>query len=158
MTVPEVRRLLLALAEPPDRFACRLRWSRFRRRHQAVAQRCHAARRARTHARPAGPPAIQVLRPADFELTDERWARIRPLLPPQKPRTGRPNKDHRTLLAGMLWVVRNGAAWRDLPEQFGPWETVHGRYRRWCRAGLWPRILTALHADAGRGPPDQVSL
>jgi transposase len=51
------------------------------------------------------------------------------------------------MLAGMLWVVRTGAAWRDLPAPFGPWETVHSRYHRWRNAGIWHQILEALHHD-----------
>jgi hypothetical protein len=142
--VPEVRRLLLASAEPPERFGFRLAWSTFRRRHQAAAKRCHARRRDRQ--RPAHPPrpAVQRLEAVDLALTDERWARIAALLPPQKPAVGRPNSDHRTTLAGMLWVARTGSSWRDLPEQFGPWETVHGRFLRWRKAGLWQRILAIL--------------
>ena len=78
-------------------------------------------------------------------LTDEQWARISPLLPPQRPPVGRPPRDHRTLLDGMLWVARTGAAWRDLPPSFGPWPTAHSRYQRWRHAGLWQRILDTLH-------------
>ena len=48
----------------------------------------------------------------------------------------------------MLWVMRTGAAWRDLPARFGPWETVHGRYQRWRKAGLWQQILDALQPEA----------
>lgn len=148
--------MLLALAEPPARFPARLAWSAFRRRHQAAAKRCHAARRAR---RPAGggEPPVQVLPAGDLELTEERWRRVCPLLPPQRPPTGRPNHDHRTMLAGMLWVMRTGAAWRDLPDRFGPWETVHGRYRRWRQAGIWQRILDAL-AQGPEAAGPQLSL
>jgi transposase len=155
--VPEVRRLLLALAEPPGRFAFRLRWSRFRRRHQAVAKRCHAARRARGQPAPGDAPPIQVGRAGEFVLTDATWARVAPLLPPQHPATGRPNHDHRTVLAGILWVARTGSAWRDLPAQFGPWQTVHSRYTRWRKAGVWPRILDAL-AQAADTQDAQLSL
>jgi hypothetical protein len=144
LTVPEVRRLVLALAEPPERFSLRLAWSEFRRRHQAIAKRCHAARRARQQRICDSIPAIQVLPSCNFDLTDEQWARISPLLPPQKPATGRPNSDHRTILSGMLWVARTGSSWRALPEQFGPWETVHGRYQRWRKAGIWERIVDTL--------------
>jgi len=139
--------LLLALAEPPERFAARLAWSAFRRRHQARANRCHAARRARRQPVVAGGPPIQPPPGGDLELTDGRWARIAPLLPPQRPPTGRPNHDHRTILAGMLWVARTGSAWRDLPAQFGPWETVHSRYARWRKAGIWQRILDTLDQE-----------
>lgn len=82
------------------------------------------------------------------ELSDEQWARLAPLLPPEKPRTGRPNKDHRTVLNGILWVLRTGAPWRDLPERYGPWTTVYSRFRRWQQAGVWERILAELQADA----------
>ncbi len=54
------------------------------------------------------------------ELTDDHWDRLAPLLPPQRPTTGRPAKDHRTVLNGILWVLRTGAPWRDLPERYGP--------------------------------------
>ena len=145
--MPEVRRLLLALAEPPGHFAFRLRWSRFRRRHQAVAKRCHAARRAHRASGDGGGPPVQALPAGVPALTEERWRRVCPLLPPQRPPTGRPNTDHRTVLGGMLWVMGNGAAWRDLPDRFGPWQTVHGRYRRWRQAGLWQRILDALEQE-----------
>ena len=153
MTLPEVRRLLLALDEPPERGAARLAWSAFRRRHQAIAKRCHAARRAQRQPMASGDPPIQVLSAGELALTDERWARIAPFLPPQKPPTGRPSTDHRTMLGGMLWVVRTGAAWRDLPEEFGPWETVHSRYRRWRKAGTWQRILGALNQGADATGP-----
>jgi transposase len=82
------------------------------------------------------------------ELTDEQWARLAPLLPPRKPRTGRPNHDHRTILNGMLWILRTGAPWRDLPERYGVWQTVYRRFRRWQQAGIWDHVLTALQANA----------
>jgi hypothetical protein len=145
--VPEVRRLLLTLTEPPDRLDFRLAWSHFRRRHQAVARCCHTARRAQQQPTAHGALTVQILGPAIPELTDARWARIAPLLPPQKPQRGRPAHDHRTILSGMLSVMRTGAAWRDLPAHFGPWETVHSRYHRWRNAGIWQQILAALNQD-----------
>jgi hypothetical protein len=122
----------------------RLAWSRWRRAHQAVAARCHAARRALQQAtlpaaRAAPPPA-----PAAAELTDAEWRLVQPLLPPQKPGSGRPRHDHRIVLAGILWVVRSGASWRAMPQEYGQWETAYKRYRLWCATGLWPRILAAL--------------
>jgi len=144
LTVPEVRRLVIAMGDAAERQAFRLGWSRWRRTHQAVAARCHAARRARRDAalpptRAAPPPAS-----ADAGLTDDEWRRVAPVLPPQKPTTGRPRHDHRTVLAGILWVVRSGAAWRAMPEDYGTWATAYQRYRLWCTTGLWPRILEAL--------------
>jgi transposase len=82
------------------------------------------------------------------ELTDAEWCRVQPLLPPQQPATGRPRHDHRTVLAGMLWVVRSGASWRAMPKEYGTWETAYQRYRLWCATGLWPRILAVL-TEAG---------
>src|SRR5688572_24449503 len=82
------------------------------------------------------------------ELTDAEWERLAPLLPPQRPATGRPAKDHRTVLNGILWVLRTGAPWRDLPERYGPWQTVYSRFRRWRDAGIWERALGALQTEA----------
>jgi transposase len=81
------------------------------------------------------------------ELTDDQWERLAPLLPPQKPATGRPNRDHRTVLNGILWRLRTGVPWRDLPERYGNWQTVYSRFRRWQRAGVWARVLAALQAE-----------
>jgi transposase len=85
------------------------------------------------------------------ELTDEQFAKLAPLLPPERPATGRPNKDHRTVLNAILWRLKTGSPWRDLPERYGPWETVYSRFRRWQRSGVWARILAALQADADAG-------
>lgn len=79
-------------------------------------------------------------------MTDEQWEVVRCHLPPQKPPTGRPAKDHRTVVDGILWQLRSGAPWRDLPARFGPWQTVYSRWRRWQRAGVWDRVLVALVA------------
>jgi len=72
------------------------------------------------------------------------FEQLRPLLPPQKPQTGRPAIDHRLVVEGMLWVARTGSSWRELPERFGPWSTVSSRYQRWCKEGVWQRILQVL--------------
>lgn len=81
------------------------------------------------------------------ELTDEEFARLEPLLPAQRPATGRPAKDHRTVLNGIVWILRTGAPWRDLPERYGHWKTVYSRFRRWRDAGIWDRILLTLQHD-----------
>ncbi len=80
-------------------------------------------------------------------LTDRQWERLRPLLPPRGIGRGRPRADDRTIVEGILWRLRTGAPWRDLPERFGPWRTVYSRFRRWQRAGVWDRVLAALQAD-----------
>ena len=82
------------------------------------------------------------------DLTDQQWERLHSLLPPQKPKTGRPNEDHRTIVNGILWIDRTGAPWRDLPERYGPWSTVASRFYRWCQAGIWQRILESLQQQA----------
>lgn len=79
-----------------------------------------------------------------------QWARLCPLLPPQRPQIGRPARDHRTLLSAILWVLRTGAPWRDLPERYGPWSTAWNRFRRWSATGVWQRVLRALQRDADR--------
>ena len=80
------------------------------------------------------------------ELTDAEWERLAPLLPPEKPKTGKPNKPHRPIVNGILWKLRTGAPWRDLPARYGPWETGYTRFRRWRLAGVWDRALAAVQA------------
>ena len=147
LTVPEVRRLVLAMGEAADRRAFRLGWSRWRRAHQAVAARCHAARRALRDA--AVPPARAAPPPAsaDAGLTDAEWRRVAPVLPLRKPTRGRPRHDHRTVLGGILWVVRSGGSWRAMPTEYGKWETAYRRYRLWRETGLWQRILETLSEE-----------
>jgi transposase len=82
------------------------------------------------------------------DLTDQQWQQLQPLLPPQKPTTGRPAKNHRTIINGILWVLRTGAPWRDLPECYGPWPTVASRFYRWRKDGLWDRLLRAVQQQA----------
>jgi transposase len=82
------------------------------------------------------------------ELTDDQWTTIAPLLPPEKPPIGKPNLPHRQVLNGILWRVRTGAPWRDMPERYGRWQTVYSRFRRWQLAGVWDRVLEALQAEA----------
>src|ERR1700678_1912421 len=82
------------------------------------------------------------------DLTDKEWERLQPLLPPQKPIVGRPAHDHRTILNGILWILRTGAPWRDLPVPYGKWTTVVSRFYRWRVAGIWQHILTKLQEQA----------
>ena len=157
-----MRRVILAMRGPIEEQAFRLGWSLWRRAHKAVARRCHKAAHAAKHqplrgrlpdrlpdlARPAPTKATPLSTPIAAYLTDEKWELIRGLMPPQKPPTGRPRNDHRTVLTGMLWVLGSGGSWRELPEEkFGAWQTVYGRYRKWREEGLWERIVKALRAD-----------
>ncbi len=84
-----------------------------------------------------------------YEVTDEAWERIEPLLPKQS-RGGRWN-DHRTTVSGMVRVLNSGAPWRDMPERYGRWPSVFDRYRRWTREGLFDRILHRLHVQLDAG-------
>jgi len=79
-----------------------------------------------------------------YEMTDEHWARLEPLLP----HSGRGGqwRDHRQVLNGILWVLHTGAPWRDLPERYGPWQTVFDRFNRWRQDGMWNRLCDALLA------------
>jgi transposase len=85
---------------------------------------------------------------AKHELTDVQWERLFPLLPPQKRHAGRPAKDHRTIINGILWILRTGCPWRALPERYGSWKTVSSRFYRWQKAGVWDRVLSALQWQA----------
>jgi len=78
------------------------------------------------------------------DLTTEQWERIEPLLPEQKTKRGRPAQDHRQLLNGMLWVLRTGAPWRDLPDRYGKWTTIYSRFQRWRKSGVWDRMFAQL--------------
>jgi transposase len=82
------------------------------------------------------------------ELTNAQWARLEPLLPPQKPKTGRINKPHRKVINGILWILRTGAPWEELPRRYGKHKTVSSRYYRWQKKGIWQRIFTDLQAQA----------
>ena len=75
---------------------------------------------------------------------DEQWALIEPFVPPSAARTGRPPRDRRTLLNGIFWILHTGAPWRDLPERFGPWQTVYHHFAKWRREGIFAEIVDAL--------------
>ncbi|MEV6426882.1 IS5 family transposase [Nocardia sp. NPDC051463] len=89
---------------------------------------------------------VAVTRRAD--RTDAQWARLEPLLPRGR-RTGRPPKwTKRQLIDGIRWRARVGSPWRDVPECYGPWQTVYGLFRRWQRAGVWAVIWKMLQVCA----------
>lgn len=80
-----------------------------------------------------------------YQLSDDQWAQIESLLPRNGQRGGQ-WKDHRLMIDGILWVLADGGRWRNLPERFGPWQSVYDRFRCWSRRGLWDRILDHLQA------------
>lgn len=79
------------------------------------------------------------------EVTDAQWEVIQPILPKRTAKTGRPPSDPRLMLNGILWILRTGSPWRDLPERFGPWQTVYDHFAKWRALGAYDRILEALH-------------
>lgn len=79
---------------------------------------------------------------ARFDLSDEEWAVIEPLLPQQS--RGARRGDDRKVLNGIFYILRTGAPWRDLPERYGPRTTVYNRYVRWGRKGVWKSVFDAL--------------
>lgn len=81
-------------------------------------------------------------------LSDDQWDLIEPLLPPQRSGKGRPMRDHRQVVEGVIYRYRCGIAWRDLPAAFGPWQTVWKRHRRFSEDGTWDKIHQALLARA----------
>ena len=84
-----------------------------------------------------------------YELSDEEWIQIEPLLPPEHTgRKGRPSKDNRTMFNAILWLARSGAAWRDLPERYGSWETVYSKFRKWLDDGILDNIFRVLSLEA----------
>ncbi len=80
-------------------------------------------------------------------LKDEQWERVAPLLPGKAGDPGRTGSDNRLFLEAVLWMVRTGAPWRDLPERFGSWNTVFRRFRRWAQAGVVERLFQSLSGD-----------
>ncbi|NBA93555.1 IS5 family transposase [Pseudomonas sp. R5(2019)] len=79
-----------------------------------------------------------------YELSDAAWDLVADLFMETR-RTGRPRGDDRLMLNGVLWVLRSGAAWRDMPEHFGPWSTVYQRFRDWRNRGTFDQMLKRLH-------------
>ena len=77
-------------------------------------------------------------------LTDEQWEAVQALIPKSTARTGRRAREPRLMLDGIFWILSSGAPWRDLPERFGPWQTVYDYFSRWRKAGVFAAILEAL--------------
>ena len=92
------------------------------------------------------------------DLTDEQWQTLDPLIPRPKKRRdgrGRPWKSRRSVLNGVLWVLRTGAPWADLPDRYPSYQTCHRRFQQWVRFGVMTRIMSALaHELSIRGAID----
>lgn len=84
------------------------------------------------------------------ELTDEQWEIVKPLVEEPPAPTGRPPREGREMLNAILWILRTGAPWRDLPERFGPWQTAYDYFSGWRSQGTFDRILEALQIRLDR--------
>ena len=90
-----------------------------------------------------------------YELTAGQWRRIQGILPGKAGDPGRTGEDNLRFVNGVLWVLRSGAHWHDLPERYGKWKTLHKRFTRWAKAGVWERVFDYLIDDPDN---DYVSL
>lgn len=82
-----------------------------------------------------------------YELSEVQWERIEGYLPGKKSDPGRSGGDNRLFVNGVMWVLRSGARWSDLPERYGKWKTVHKRFCRWAKAGVWEKVFESLIKD-----------
>ena len=76
------------------------------------------------------------------DISDEMWGKIEPYLPGRKGSVGNPAKNNREFINGVLWILRTGAPWRDLPSEYGNWNNVHRRFCRWRDRGIWEGLLS----------------
>lgn len=82
------------------------------------------------------------------KLSDRSWNKIKELLPPERSgKKGRPAKDNRQIVNAILWILRTGSPWRDLPEEYGSWNSVYSRFRRWTERGIWQQVFSRLSED-----------
>ncbi len=80
-------------------------------------------------------------------LRDDQWERIKPFVPGGRKGKRGPRSDGRRFIDALLWMARSGARWRDLPERFGPYQTVKRRYYRWIEMGVLDRVLAEVAAE-----------
>jgi transposase len=99
------------------------------------------------------------------DLTEAEWQVLRGLLPVERPpgkrSRGRPSQDNRNVINGILWRLRTGAPWRDVPEKYGDWNTIYRRFLRWSKSGVWEGVATALAetmAESGHYSIDSTSV
>lgn len=80
-------------------------------------------------------------------LSDSQWARIEGMLPGKISDCGATAADNRRFVEAVLWIARTGSPWRDLPSELGNWHTTYTRFSRWCKRGVWARLMVALGTD-----------
>ncbi len=83
-----------------------------------------------------------------YELTDDQYLKICNFLPGRKETRGVTAKDNRLFVNAVLWILRSGARWCDLPPRYGNWKSVHKRFCRWAKSGIWEQIFKMLIKDA----------
>ena len=77
-------------------------------------------------------------------LTSAQWQRIEPLLPGPSKKGGRPPKSHKLVIEALVWILRTGAPWRDMPSAYGSWRSIYTRFSRWSDSGVLARLFEAL--------------
>jgi len=82
------------------------------------------------------------------EISDEKWERVKDLLPPENTGRGRPSRSNRNFLNAMLWIAKTCSPWRDLPEWFGPWKTVYWKFSVWSKSNVFKEVFDYLKADS----------
>jgi transposase len=80
-----------------------------------------------------------------YEISPNQWEEIKEVFPKRKSQYGRPSRSDYEIFNGILWVLFSGAGWRDVPERYGPWNTVYDRYTKWRRRGVFDKVLSLLH-------------
>ncbi len=83
-----------------------------------------------------------------YGLRDDQWERLETLIKEIKGKEGRPSRDDRMFIEGVLYRYRSGCAWRDVPERYGDWKNLHRRFSRWAKRGVWQKIFDQLSSDA----------
>jgi len=133
-----------------------LRWSWWRRWHQAWARFYHQRRRAGAAAGPRSAPATAPpARVPPEDVLDVVWKRLAPLLPPAH-RVGRPyTHDRRVVLAAIVYVMRTDCGWQHLPGRFPPWQTVYSQLTQWRKTGIWAKMWSGLDQPH---PTDELQL
>ncbi len=82
-----------------------------------------------------------------YELSSTQWGKISGILPGKVGDPGRSGVDNRNFVNGVLWILRSGARWCDLPERYGKYKTVHKRFTRWAEKKIWERVFEVLRTD-----------
>ena len=83
-----------------------------------------------------------------YDLRDDQWEAIKDSLPGKVGDRGRRGEDNRRFIAAIMWIARTGAPWRALPPEYGKWSTIHKRFMRWAKAGIWQMIFNTLAVDS----------